>query len=106
MQHTSFNLSANLCIGIVLSRLKITPEGIKDDLMRMDDKLLSREKVVALLKCVPTPDEVCSLVRCIFVSPNSIQESLVKGYSGDAPLAPVEQFLLQVNIFFVAAKRA
>eukprot|EP00026_Physarum_polycephalum_P006630 Phypoly_transcript_06680.p1 GENE.Phypoly_transcript_06680~~Phypoly_transcript_06680.p1 ORF type:complete len:393 (+),score=90.91 Phypoly_transcript_06680:114-1181(+) len=67
-------------IGIVLSRLKITPEGIKDDLMRMDEKLLSREKVMALLKCVPTPEE----------------EALVRGYTGEAPLAPVEQFLLQM----------
>lgn len=51
-------LITSYTLGIVLSRLKITPEGIKGDLMRMDEKLLSREKVVALLKCVPTPEEV------------------------------------------------
>lgn len=49
-------------LGIVLSRLKVTPEAIKDDLMGMDEKLLTKEKVVALIKCVPTADEVLSLL--------------------------------------------
>lgn len=37
---------------------------------------------------------ISSLISFFFLT--KTQEALVKGYTGDAPLAPVEQFLLQM----------
>eukprot|EP01112_Ceratiomyxa_fruticulosa_P007977 TRINITY_DN2071_c0_g1_i10.p1 TRINITY_DN2071_c0_g1~~TRINITY_DN2071_c0_g1_i10.p1 ORF type:complete len:1093 (-),score=222.43 TRINITY_DN2071_c0_g1_i10:82-3360(-) len=64
-------------MGIMVARFKMTPQNVLVDLLGMDDSSLTREKVQAFTKCVPTQEE----------------EGLLRSYSGERPLSNVDQVL-------------
>ncbi|GAM23251.1 hypothetical protein SAMD00019534_064260 [Acytostelium subglobosum LB1] len=67
-------------IGILISKYKITSNWIVDTMLSMDEKQLSKEIVLVLVKCVPTSEE----------------EGLLKNYQGNKNMiSPVDQFLLE-----------
>eukprot|EP01132_Coremiostelium_polycephalum_P002750 gene2750-3417_t len=67
-------------IGILVSKFKLTPLWIIDSITSMDEKKLTKDMIMVLIKCVPTAEE----------------EDALKKYEGDKSLlSQIDQFLIE-----------
>jgi diaphanous 1 len=91
-QAISLISDANRCnnVEISLSRFKATNQDIKNAILAMDETMLNPDKLTALLKIIPTSDEL----------------SAVEAYDGDvALLAKTEKFFKTISSIPMCQKR-
>lgn len=81
-------------IDIALARIRMTYEHIRDSILLLDDAVLNTEKILALLKIVPTPEEA-EIIQS-HKGPEDLLDNTGKFFK---VLLPIPNIALRLNFF-------